>query len=269
MISSAETTTSIGPNGVDQWASASNRSNQSDAAAVAAVAADGAIYEMSSFYCACIMACLCLIGLLGNLLSVYVFSRKTMRTSSINILLTGLSLTDFVLLLIVVPIFAIPALAEFTETSDGLADFIHFTIAYVYPLALILQTSSVWIFILITVERFMAVCWPLKVGQYCTVDRSKVGLAAVFVLACGYNLVRFWEYTTAACPSDVICGSLYTVPLLRSNPGYWLWYGTVLYLVTQFMVPFLAIAFLNSMVVYKMYQVSIASFMLLYRTYSN
>lgn len=87
------------------------------------------LYQMSSFYCACIMVALCLIGstsslppqpmqrcpgtgLCGNCLSVYVFSRRSMRCSSINILLTALSATDFLLLLIVVPIFALPPLAS-------------------------------------------------------------------------------------------------------------------------------------------------------------
>lgn len=54
----------------------------------------------SSFYCACIMIALCIIGICGNLLSIYVFSRKCMR-SSINVLLLGLSIIDFLLLIAV------------------------------------------------------------------------------------------------------------------------------------------------------------------------
>jgi len=55
----------------------------------------------SSFYCACIMVCLCLIGIFGNTLSIYIFSRKSMRTSSINVLLTGLSIIDLLLVIVV------------------------------------------------------------------------------------------------------------------------------------------------------------------------
>jgi hypothetical protein len=54
----------------------------------------------SSFYCACIMIGLCVVGMCGNSLSIYVFSRKSMR-SSINVLLLGLSTIDLLLLIAV------------------------------------------------------------------------------------------------------------------------------------------------------------------------
>ena len=174
------------------------------------------LYQMSSFYCACIMVALCVLGLIGNWLSVYVFSRKSMRCSSINVLLTGLSATDFLLLLIVVPIFALPHSPARPAAPPRWTTSLITLIAYVYPLAVILQTASVWIFMIITVERFLAVCLPLRVAHYCTVGRSRAALAVVYAAAVGYNLVRFWEYTTEPC-QEPYCGSIITIPLLREN----------------------------------------------------
>lgn len=67
-----------------------------------------------------------------------------------------------------------------------------------------MQTASVWIFMLITVERFLAVCLPLRVAHYCTVERSRLALVLVYLAAFAYNIVRFWEYTTVrALPSSL------------------------------------------------------------------
>lgn len=211
------------------------------------------IYQKSSFYCAIIMVVLCFIGLLGNLLSVYVFSRKNMRNSSINILLTGLSVTDFFLLLVVVPIFALPPLTIDKSNTD-ITNFSDYMLTYMYPFALILQTSSIWICMVITFERYMAVCHPLKVGIYCTVDRSKYCLVAVYILAVAYNLVRFWEYRIELCTIPSSC--IRSVPALRNDPTYWLWYGTVAYLVTQFLGPCLHFSILNMMVIIRMLKVN-------------
>uniref|UniRef100_A0A914W6Y9 G-protein coupled receptors family 1 profile domain-containing protein n=1 Tax=Plectus sambesii TaxID=2011161 RepID=A0A914W6Y9_9BILA len=201
----------------------------------------------SSFYCACIMIALCVVGVCGNSLSIYVFSRKSMR-SSINVLLLGLSIIDFLLLIAIIPIFALPALN--IHNSAWIAEFSQVMVVYGYPLSMMLQSASVWLFMLITTERYLAVVHPLRVGLYCSASRARLAIVTVVLAAVAYNFVRFWEYSLEDRWDAVEeRRGFVTSRLLRKSTNYWLWYGTVLYLLTQFVMPFLLIAILNTKMV--------------------
>ncbi len=205
-------------------------------------------YEGLSFFCACALALLCFVGIFGNSLSIYVFSRKHMRKKSINILLIGISCADMGLLLLAVPIFGMQPFST-GEVNRNLEDFNHAITAYVYPLATIFQTCSVWLFILITIERYVAVCHPFKVLAYSTQKRAVRAVIGTFCLAISYNLVRFWEYRLISCPLNYTCGSVFSVEELRGNTGYQLWYGTVAYFLSQFLLPCLIMAVFNGLII--------------------
>lgn len=55
-------------------------------------------------------------GCVGNLLSLFIFTRPCM-TSSVNVLLAGLSAIDLVLLVLVVPVFVLPPMPIWTEET--------------------------------------------------------------------------------------------------------------------------------------------------------
>ncbi len=55
-----------------------------------------------------------------------------------------------------------PALNVNSENAV-ISDMTHVNVIYVYPISMMLQTASVWVFVLITAERFLAVCYPLQV----------------------------------------------------------------------------------------------------------
>ncbi|TKR87099.1 hypothetical protein L596_011559 [Steinernema carpocapsae] len=61
-----------------------------------------------------LMACatfgIALIGVAGNAVSFYMFSRPSMRCSSVNVLLSALSLVDLSLLILSIPVFVLPVL---------------------------------------------------------------------------------------------------------------------------------------------------------------
>lgn len=67
------------------------------------------VLTTTSFVCAVIMLIFCCVGVCGNLLSIYVYTRRTM-TSSINVLLTGMSAVDLSVVVLAVPVFVLRGL---------------------------------------------------------------------------------------------------------------------------------------------------------------
>ena len=51
-----------------------------------------------------------------------------------------------------------------------------------WPLSFMAETATIWVTVLIAVNRYIIVCLPLRASQFCTVSNVKIQLAVVFVL---------------------------------------------------------------------------------------
>uniref|UniRef100_A0A7E4V5L0 G_PROTEIN_RECEP_F1_2 domain-containing protein n=1 Tax=Panagrellus redivivus TaxID=6233 RepID=A0A7E4V5L0_PANRE len=168
------------------------------------------------------------IGIAGNLLSFIVFLR---HTSSVNTLLAALSLVDLTLLLFTIPVFF------FSHIGAVGATLYSHVLNYLYPVNLMMQTCSIYIMVLITIERWTAVCKPLQVRIWCTARTTRNALAGVIIFAFLYNIVRFLEYSVDYTPDGT---RTYAINLrnFTTHPHYMFGYYTGLYLLTHFLIPF-------------------------------
>uniref|UniRef100_A0A914WQR1 G-protein coupled receptors family 1 profile domain-containing protein n=1 Tax=Plectus sambesii TaxID=2011161 RepID=A0A914WQR1_9BILA len=195
----------------------------------------------SDLILAYVMLMTAVFGCVGNLLSLFIFTRPSM-TSSVNVLLAGLSAIDLVLLVLVVPVFVLPSLPIWTE--DTLQVFTAFMLKLVYPVNLTTQTCSIYVMVFITVERWTAVCHPLKVRVWCTVGKSRAALLIILLLAIAYNVIRFWEYSIVYANGTI--GYERNLRNFDAHPAYMRGYFTASYLITHFLVPFGLLLGLNS-----------------------
>lgn len=126
------------------------------------------------------------------------------------------------------------------------------------------QSSSVWTFVAITAERFIAVCIPLKSISVCTIGNARKALLSIYISAFVYNLVRFGEYklqkitfnefalnksqneSSAEYPSEMTA-----VVWLRYNYYYNWVYFICLYLITHFVVPFSILFIFNFLMIFS------------------
>nr|CAD2179681.1 unnamed protein product [Meloidogyne enterolobii] len=161
-------------------------------------------------------------GCFGNILSALVFLQ---RTSSINILLTALSLIDFGLLLFAIPVFVLPNLQSgelfYSEQFQAII------VKFLYPVNLIFQTCSIYTIVLITAERYLAICRPLHVRSLCTPRTAK---------------------------RESFDGSLSFQRNLRNpndHPWYMLGYYSLLFLLSHFLLPFGTIISLNGLLAHR------------------
>lgn len=189
-----------------------------------------------------------LFGILGNIISMIILSRPQMR-SSINYLLIGLARIDTVLIITSILLFGIPGIHPYTGCM-----FTYYYVVYphilpvVFPIATVAQTASVYLTMTVSLERFVAVCHPLRARSLCTYGRARIYVIGIIIFSVVYNLPKLWEANiqkewvqslnvTVYCPhqSD-----------FRDDPTYRTIYIHWMYLICMYLLPFGMLAVLNA-----------------------
>ncbi|EFO99965.1 hypothetical protein CRE_18954 [Caenorhabditis remanei] len=188
-----------------------------------------------------VMTMMCFVGIVTNFLSLYIYTRKTFRKKSINVLLSALSATDLSVCLLAIPVFASTQLQQWIPPEVTAM-----IMVYLYPVTIMFQSMSVWLLVSITIDRYLAVCHPFMVNTYCTKNRALVTVGVVVLFSSAYNAVRFWEYTINfdVAPENRTVEQM-VKPMLRSNPYFLLWYQNVATMVSQFAFPLVMLCVLN------------------------
>ena len=121
---------------------------------------------------------------------------------------------------------------------------------FLYPFGMIAQTGSAYLTLAVTVERYVAVCQPLKARYLCTYGRAKIYVAVIVLFAALYNVPRFFEVTYGTFfdqGTNETCD--YPLPSeLRSNGAYINVYINTMYLVFMYVVPFTSLAVFNLLI---------------------
>jgi 7 transmembrane receptor (rhodopsin family) len=190
-----------------------------------------------------------ILGILGNILSMIILSRPQMR-SSINYLLIGLARCDTVLILTSILLFGVPAIYPYT----GYLRYYYLRLLpeisrVVYPLAMSAQTASVYLTLTVTLERYVAVCHPLRARAICTYGRSRIFVVIIIIFSICYNIPRFFEVALSEYPDNEL-GFVYCIGAsdMRADLRYINIYIHWLYLIFIYFIPFLSITFFNSMI---------------------
>ncbi|XP_030763747.1 FMRFamide receptor [Sitophilus oryzae] len=186
-------------------------------------------------------------GILGNLISMIILSRPQMRCS-INYLLIGLARIDTVLIITSVLLFGLPGIYPYSGSLFNYYFKVYPHIApVVYPLATVMQTASVYLTMTVSLERYVAVCHPLRARSLCTYGRARIYVIGIVVFSTIYNIPRLWEGKIKAEWSEEYNTTVYC-PMqsnFRDNKYYQTVYIHWLYLICMYLVPFLSLAILN------------------------
>lgn len=102
------------------------------------------------------------IGVFGNVLSMVILSRPQMR-SSINYLLIGLARCDTVLIITAMLLFGFRGIYPYTGYTFWYYNYVYPRIVMCfYPVATSAQTASIYLTLMVSLERYVAVCHPLR-----------------------------------------------------------------------------------------------------------
>ncbi|XP_052817379.1 FMRFamide receptor-like [Mya arenaria] len=189
-------------------------------------------------------------GIIGNILSIIVLRHRQMRNST-SYYLISLAVYDILLLLFMSLFLALPTIYLEKDVMEDYFFAYQYMHPYVYPIALIAQTGTVYTTLAFTVERYIAVCKPLHAANTCTMSRTKRVIIFIFVASIAYNIPRFLEYRTREDWSDAYNRTIPSIEFtaVGENQVFQEVYFIYLYLCIMFLIPFSLLTVLNILLI--------------------
>ncbi|XP_056138375.1 thyrotropin releasing hormone receptor 2 [Lampris incognitus] len=139
-------------------------------------------YKMVSIF---LVLLVCGVGIVGNIMVVLVvITTRHMRTPT-NCYLVSLAIADLTVLVAA-------GLPNISDSLTGTWMFGHagcLGITYLQYLGINVSSCSITAF---TVERYIAICHPMKAQMVCTVSRAKRIIAGVWIFTCVYCMLWFF-----------------------------------------------------------------------------
>lgn len=186
-----------------------------------------------------------IVGVVGNTVTIVIMTRRRMRSST-NSYLAALAICDMLYLLC---IFALSLKHYQFIQEQGLLIYYR-----CFPLIVMLadacSNTSVWLTATFTMERYIAVCHPIRGKVLCTESRARKAILAVFIFCFSFTLPTTFEYsvTEKYDPVTNVTKPSLGASELGKNQLYkkiFYWLTVVLFTV----IPFLLLAIFNAFLV--------------------
>ncbi|KAL0106917.1 hypothetical protein PUN28_015439 [Cardiocondyla obscurior] len=200
---------------------------------------DPFLYNLQLYY----TPILVFLGLLGNCLSMCVFFGTKLRYSSSSIYLGVLAISDSGFLIIVFVTWLKMVLVDLFN-RPGFCQFFTF-------LAYFFSFLSVWFVVAFTIERYIAVRWPLRRQFLCTVTRAKMTVTGLTVLAILLNMPVIWFREIIIFCDTKTC---YSVCYLNMDRGFWASAHNNVDMFITFAVPLTMIVIFNVLIARNIYK---------------
>lgn len=134
------------------------------------------LYFLLDFFHLYYIPFIILIGFIGNFLSCIVFLNTHLKMRSSSYYLAALATADFGFLVSLLLVWLNSTLGWRVFNKDGWCE----TLVYA---SAVCSSLSVWLIVAFTVERFIAVQYPLHRPHICTIARAKTIIFVLVVLA--------------------------------------------------------------------------------------
>lgn len=134
---------------------------------------------------------LLLITLITNSIVVAVLSRPHMKSPT-NFILCAMAISDVITLGTPVPIFMYQY--TFGYHREPVPCFLaHLNVLVTDIIPTIFHSASVWLTLMLAIQRYIYVCHPTRARAWCTLPRVKCGTIGIYLVATSYNIPRLFE----------------------------------------------------------------------------
>ena len=193
-----------------------------------------------------ILPIICAGGILGIILTIIVLSHKNMSTST-NCYLMALAIADLIFLVLL-----IPRLAEnqFKPPSQPYYTFLVYA-TYSTDIGNICLLASIWITVMLAVERYIAICRPFLAAKLCSVTRARLVIIIIFVTVTFLRLINFWQYRVKYQYDDIKNNSVHFIQYTDfSYSVFWLGYAWLVDCFIASVIPFIILLLTNALLIY-------------------
>ena len=194
-----------------------------------------------------IVGILCVAGFIGNTLVIVVLQTDCLNMT-VSFLLQALAVADNLYLVSCLFMQTLKTLCECTDWIPNLKRVYPYMEPYVWPSASIAQTMTVWLVVLITVDRYCSIHKPFDKTWHFTKTTAKKATICIMVVAIVYNVPRFFEHVTLEMPN--FCARAMQLiarhSTLRKNRLYFIIYKTILYFLFRVILPLGTLSILNT-----------------------
>ena len=176
-----------------------------------------------------------ILGIIANLVEFTVLCHHKSKRST-TILLQGLAVID-IMVLVSSLLRCLVAVHSRTGTLSSYRDAYPYIFICTYPLSYLIRLAGNWLTILLTIDRYIAVCRPLDAQRICTKKRAYMNMAVVIVMAALFSAPRLFEIE--------LSGVAYRTTALTRDKTYTIVYRIVLFSVFTYVVPVILMTILN------------------------
>ncbi|CAH1782695.1 unnamed protein product [Owenia fusiformis] len=186
----------------------------------------------------------CLFGLFGNTVAFIVLWQDRSRSPMFH-LLRSLTVSDSVFLGCVFCTEVLTRLLYMCEPPPR-ANYNNLEIVnslVIWPMGMMSQLSTIWLTVAISMERTIAVCYPLKAYSLSSLSKARLASSLIVIGSILYNIPRCFEYETFR--ED------HFIPKTKfgSNIVYRYFYSAALYFVVFFCLPLILLIITNTKVI--------------------
>lgn len=200
----------------------------------------------------------CALGILGNLVSLAVLSLDR-GISPTFLTLKALALSDIILLSAAFFQQVVPIYAMLEECMSHMClSYLPYIHGYLWPVICTFQMTSVYLTVLISAERYTAICKPLQTKQLRNLSRMRTAITSIIVFSVLFNIPKFFENTFVSKEIKTSPGNLSLTIVtmkdtaLRQHPVYRYLYNSALYAVIMYALPLVVLTILNTSIVRHM-----------------
>ena len=193
---------------------------------------------------------LCLFGIGGNILSMIVLqkiTKKSGKATSATILMMALLVADILVLIMMAAMKSVPALCTFVDICKDFFAIYPYYLIWGWPLTTVAHALSTWMIMLLTIHRYIAVCYPHKAALWGKPRQviSHIILFTIFTIA--FIMPTFVnDYIEKRFDPETNTTKLYKMRRdFSAGKSYNVIYTVVLYYMVTYAIPLGTISFLT------------------------
>lgn len=190
------------------------------------------------------MGLLSLVGFAGNTISFLVLN-KDKSTPVASFLLQSLAIADNTFLVLWLIHYAVKDAIRFLEISQLDYPAWMYIRVYTFPILYMGQMQTIWLTVVIALNRFMAVCLPYRAPHMCTINNVYKEVTVVTLFSIVYNIPRFFELQLHQIDGK----HEWNYTEFGSNIIYVKGYRDASYYLFTFILPLLILAFVNTKII--------------------